>query len=142
MLGDIGGFNDGLQMCLGYILLIYNGRWYFIKLNLTLFKISLTSNQTNQQQPQRFIDPNHMRSIYDQIKNSEPCKLKFFQCFKRNKYQLQLQSFKRIEDSLDIKNLIKAQIFNKLAFEFILSKQELGYIQLLEKHKRLLYHID
>ena len=30
MLADIGGFNDGLRMCLGYFMLLYNSRWYNI----------------------------------------------------------------------------------------------------------------
>ena len=38
MLGDIGGFNDGLQLVLGYIMLLYNSRWYKIKLNLSVFR--------------------------------------------------------------------------------------------------------
>ena len=41
-------------------------------------------------------------------------------------------------DCLDIKNLMKAEIFNKLAFRFILTKQELGFIKVLEKKRRLL----
>ena len=41
-------------------------------------------------------------------------------------------------DCLDIKNLMKAEIFNKLAFRFILTKQELGFIKVLEKKSRLL----
>ena len=45
MLGDIGGFNDGLQMCLGYIVLMYNSRRYFMKLNLSVFRISPNANR-------------------------------------------------------------------------------------------------
>ena len=43
-----------------------------------------------------------------------------------------------MSDCLDIKNLMKAEIFNKLAFRFILTKHELGYIKVLEKKRRLL----
>ena len=49
MLGDVGGFNDGLQMVLGYMMLIYNSRWYFIKLNLSVFRTArLSQHDTTQ----------------------------------------------------------------------------------------------
>ena len=38
MLGDIGGFNDGLYMVLGYFMLLANSRSYFVKLSLSVFK--------------------------------------------------------------------------------------------------------
>ena len=39
MLADIGGFNDGLQILLSYIMLAYNSRWFFIRLSVSLFRI-------------------------------------------------------------------------------------------------------
>ena len=49
-----------------------------------------------------------------------------------------LKSNKILEDNLDIQNLMKAQVFNRLAFKFVLTKQEYSYIKLLEKRKRVL----
>ena len=39
MLADIGGFNDGLQILLSFIMLAYNSRWFFIRLSVSLFRI-------------------------------------------------------------------------------------------------------
>ena len=39
MLGDIGGFNDGLNLILSFFLIAYNIKWLSISLNLSLFKI-------------------------------------------------------------------------------------------------------
>ena len=37
MLGDIGGFHDGLRMIFGYLIFVYNSRWYLVKLNSSIF---------------------------------------------------------------------------------------------------------
>ena len=40
MLADIGGFTDGLELCVGYLILLYNSRSYFITLSNSLLRVS------------------------------------------------------------------------------------------------------
>ena len=64
--------------------------------------------------------------------------MKFWPCCRRRQKFLEAESDKILTNSLDIRNLIKEGIVNKLAFKFILQKHELEYIKLLGKSKRQL----
>ena len=43
-----------------------------------------------------------------------------------------------LEESLDIRTLIKSQLFNELSFKFLLKSYEQRYLTALSKKKRLL----
>ena len=40
MLADIGGFTDGLELCLSFLIFAYNARMYFIRLSRSLLRLS------------------------------------------------------------------------------------------------------
>ena len=40
MLADIGGFADGLELCLSFLIFAYNARMYFIRLSRSLIRLS------------------------------------------------------------------------------------------------------
>ena len=64
--------------------------------------------------------------------------MEFWPCFRRKQKFLEAESDKILTNSLDIRNLIKEGLINKLAFKFILQEHELRYIKLLGKSKRQL----
>ena len=87
---------------------------------------------------QRTIDIEYMRNIMTRFQTSKPFRIKFWNFCNKRQSRLEDKSAKLVRDSLDIKNLMKAEIFNRLAFKFILTKQELSYVKALEKNRRLL----
>ena len=45
MLSDCGGFNDGLNLLVCFVLLSYNSSWFSVDLNASLFRVTDPKNK-------------------------------------------------------------------------------------------------
>ena len=91
LLGDIGGFYDGIRILIGYFIIIYNTRWYFIKLSSSLFRVGKYTTQqiSEHTQGSRLINANFLQNICQQIQSSKPFKIKFLS-FRKKQYRLEI----------------------------------------------------
>ena len=145
-------------MVFGGLFAIFDSKWFSIDLGKVVFRVPLTnvrrknhkfergSRHSVNENGERIIVPSTLVTASQKWKRSTPYKIRFFglccQCLgsreKRRERLYEQKSSKLLDDWLDIRTLIRTQLFNDFAFKFLLKRHEQRYLQVLSKQKRLI----